>query len=98
MTNPLLTNAPLPLFSKIRPEHVLPAIQETLKNSRNTIETVLKQNSQYTWENLIQPIDEVDEKFSRAWSPVSHLNSVKNSPELREAYEACLPLLSEFST
>ena len=40
----------------------------------------------------------MDEKFSRAWSPVSHLNSVKNSPELREAYEACLPLLSEFST
>jgi oligopeptidase A len=98
MTNPLLTDAPLPLFSQIKPEHVLPAIQETLKNCRNTIETVLKQNSQYTWDNLIQPIDEMDEKFTRAWSPVSHLNSVKNSPELREAYEACLPLLSEYST
>lgn len=98
MTNPLLTKAPLPLFSQIKPEHVLPAIQETLKNSKNTIETVLKQNSQYTWDNLIQPIDEADEKFSRAWSPISHLNSVKNSPELREAYEACLPLLSEYST
>ncbi|MWN32593.1 MULTISPECIES: oligopeptidase A [unclassified Gilliamella] len=98
MTNPLLTKAPLPLFSQIKPEHVLPAIQETLKNCKNTIETVLKQNSQYTWDNLIQPIDEMDEKFSRAWSPISHLNSVKNSPELREAYEACLPLLSEYST
>jgi oligopeptidase A len=98
MTNPLLTDAPLPLFLQIKPEHVLPAIQETLKNCRNTIETVLKQNSQYTWDNLIQPIDEMDEKFTRAWSPVSHLNSVKNSPELREAYEACLPLLSEYST
>lgn len=98
MTNPLLTDAPLPLFSQIKPEHVLPAIQETLKNCRNTIETVLKQNSQYTWDNLIQPIDEMGEKFTRAWSPVSHLNSVKNSPELREAYEACLPLLSEYST
>lgn len=98
MTNPLLTDAPLPLFSQIKPEHVLPAIQETLKNCRNTIEAVLKQNSQYTWDNLIQPIDEADEKFGRTWSPVSHLNSVKNSPELREAYEACLPLLSEYST
>ncbi|MCO6550489.1 MAG: oligopeptidase A [Gilliamella sp.] len=98
MTNPLLTDAPLPLFPQIKPEHVLPAIQETLKNCRNTIEAVLKQNSQYTWDNLIQPIDEADEKFGRAWSPVSHLNSVKNSPELREAYEACLPLLSEYST
>ncbi|OCG59333.1 MULTISPECIES: oligopeptidase A [unclassified Gilliamella] len=98
MTNPLLTDVPLPLFSQIKPEHVLPAIQEALKNCRNTIETVLKQNSKYTWDNLIQPIDEVDEKFSRAWSPVSHLNSVKNSSELREAYEACLPLLSEYGT
>ena len=98
MTNPLLKTTPLPLFSQIKPEHVLPAIQEALKNCRHTIETVLTKNSQYTWNNLIQPIDEMDEKFSRAWSPVSHLNSVKNSPELREAYEACLPLLSEYST
>ncbi|OCG01427.1 oligopeptidase A [Gilliamella sp. wkB112] len=98
MTNPLLTSAPLPLFSQIKPEHVLPAIKETLDNCRHTIETVLQQNSQYTWDNLIQPIDEMDEKFSRAWSPVSHLNAAKNSPELRAAYEACLPLLSEYST
>ncbi|OTQ74588.1 MULTISPECIES: oligopeptidase A [unclassified Gilliamella] len=98
MTNPLLSNSSLPQFSKIKPEHVLPAIQETLNNCRKTIESVLEQNSEYTWDNLIQPIDEMDEKFSRAWSPVSHLNSVKNSPELREAYEACLPLLSEYST
>lgn len=98
MTNPLLKTTPLPLFSQIKPEHVLPAIQEALKNCRHTIETVLTKNSQYTWDNLIQSIDEMDEKFSRAWSPVSHLNSVKNSPELREAYEACLPLLSEYST
>ena len=98
MTNPLLSNSSLPLFSQIKPEHVLPAIKETLNNCRKTIESVLEQNSEYTWDNLIQPIDEMDEKFSRAWSPVSHLNSVKNSPELREAYEACLPLLSEYST
>ena len=98
MTNPLLSNSSLPQFSKIKPEHVLPAIQETLNNCRKTIESVLEQNSEYTWDNLIQPIDEMDEKLSRAWSPVSHLNSVKNSPALREAYEACLPLLSEYST
>ena len=98
MTNPLLSNSPLPRFSQIKPEHVLPAIKETLNNCRKTIETVLEQHSEFTWDNLIQPIDEMDEKFSRAWSPVSHLNSVKNSPELREAYEACLPLLSEYST
>lgn len=36
--------------------------------------------------------------LGRIFSPVSHLNSVKNSPELREAYEQTLPLLSEYST
>ncbi|MDF7666453.1 oligopeptidase A [Orbaceae bacterium ESL0727] len=98
MTNPLLASTPLPLFSQIKPEHILPAIKETLQNCRATIERVVNQNQHYTWDNLIQPIDEVDEKFSRAWSPVSHLNAVKNSPELRDAYEACLPLLSEYGT
>lgn len=97
MTNPLLTPSELPLFSQIKPEHVLPAVKKAIADCREVIEKVVNQTD-YTWDNLIQPIDEVDEKFSRVWSPVSHLNSVKNSAELREAYEACLPLLSEYST
>ncbi|OOF82167.1 oligopeptidase A, partial [Rodentibacter ratti] len=52
----------------------------------------------FTWENFILPLTEASDRLSRAWSPVSHLNSVKNSPELRESYQACLPLLSEYST
>jgi oligopeptidase A len=40
----------------------------------------------------------MDDRLSRAWSPVSHLNSVKNSEELRAAHEHCLPLLSEYHT
>ena len=58
---------------------------------------VLKQ-PHFTWENFIEPLSEAGEHLSRAWSPISHLNSVKNSPELRDAYQACLPLLSEYST
>lgn len=97
MTNPLLTPSELPLFAQIKPEHVLPAVKQAIAHCRDVIEQVVKQDI-YTWDNLIQPIDEADEKFSRVWSPVSHLNSVKNSSELREAYEACLPLLSEYGT
>ncbi|XKM12735.1 oligopeptidase A [Orbaceae bacterium ac157xtp] len=97
MTNPLLTSSELPLFSQIKPEHILPAVKQTIADSREVIEQVVTQTS-YTWDNLIQPIAEADEKFGRVWSPVSHLNSVKNSPELREAYESCLPLLSEYGT
>ena len=97
MTNPLLIQSALPLFSQIKPEHVVPAVKQAIEHCRDVIEQVVNQEH-YTWDNLIQPIDEADDKFSRVWSPVSHLNSVKNSPELREAYEACLPLLSEYST
>lgn len=97
MKNPLLFSTELPLFSQIKPEHVLPAVQQAINHCREVIEKVVNNNN-YTWDNLVQPIDEADDKFSRVWSPVSHLNSVKNSAELREAYESCLPLLSEYST
>ncbi|XNM66307.1 hypothetical protein ACLK2E_19025 [Escherichia coli] len=61
-------------------------------------ERAVAQGAPYTWENLCQPLAEVDDVLGRLFSPVSHLNSVKNSPELREAYEQTLPLLSEYST
>ena len=98
MTNPLLAKSSLPQFSKIKPEHIKPAVEQAIKNSRDTLEKLLSNNTIYTWDNLISPLDEVDDVLGKLWSPVSHLNSVKNSDELREAYEACLPLLSEYGT
>ncbi len=98
MTNPLLAQNSLPQFSKIKPEHIKPAVEQAIKNCRSTLEKLLADNSEYTWDNLVAPLDEVDDELSKLWSPVSHLNSVKNSDELRDAYEACLPLLSEYGT
>lgn len=97
MSNPLLTPFELPPFSQIQPQHIQPAIEEILKESRQQIEKLVQQET-ITWQNFIEPLNEMSEKLQRAWSPVSHLNSVKNSPELRNAYEACLPLLSDYST
>ncbi|MBF0752153.1 MULTISPECIES: oligopeptidase A [unclassified Pasteurella] len=97
MSNPLLNIQGLPPFSQIKPEHIQPAVKTLIQDCRDTIEQVLNQ-PHFTWENFILPLTEVSDRLSRAWSPVSHLNSVKNSPELREAYQACLPLLSEYST
>lgn len=97
MSNPLLNIQGLPPFSQIKPEHIQPAVEKLIQDCRDTIEQVLKQ-PHFTWENFILPLTEVSDRLSRAWSPVSHLNSVKNSPALREAYQACLPLLSEYST
>ncbi|ANF70867.1 oligopeptidase A [[Haemophilus] ducreyi] len=97
MSNPLLHYTGLPAFSKIKAEHIQPAVEAVIQQCRNVIETVA-QIEHPTWENFYIPQAEVSDKFSRVWSPVGHLNGVKNSPELREAYQACLPLLSEYST
>ncbi|RZF91419.1 oligopeptidase A [Pseudoalteromonas sp. CO302Y] len=95
--NPLIGLEGLPPFSKIEPAHVVPALKAAIKECRLTIDKVLAAKS-YTWNDLVLPLEEADDKLSRLFSPVSHMNSVVNSDELREAYEQCLPLLSEYST
>lgn len=98
MNNPLLDNSALPQFSKIKPEHIEPAINQLLAEARSTVEQHLQATNDYTWENLIEPIENIEDKLNKAWSPISHMNSVVNTDELRDAYNACLPKLSEYST
>jgi oligopeptidase A len=99
MINPLLTNnSSLPLFSQIKPEHIEPAITQLLDEARSVVEQQLKTNTRYTWKNLIEPIENAEDRLNKAWSPVSNMNSVVNTDELRLAYNACLPKLSEYST
>ncbi|MGB5718880.1 MAG: oligopeptidase A [Gammaproteobacteria bacterium] len=98
MTNPLLDQNGLPPFSMIKPEHVKPAIEALLAESRQLVEELLQQHSQYSWDNLVEPLDAMDDRINRAWSPVSHMNSVVNSEALRDAYNECLPVLSEYGT
>ena len=98
MTNPLLENTELPQFSKIVPEHVEPAIDQLLVEARLTINNSLQSGGPYTWHNLIEPIEEAEDRLNKAWSPVSHMNSVVNSDAMRDAYNACLGKLSEYAT
>ncbi|MCG9790361.1 oligopeptidase A [Vibrio mediterranei] len=98
MANPLLTFTDLPPFSQIKPEHVKPAVEQAIEACRAKIDEVLEGNTNPTWDNVVAPIEQIDDKLSRLWSPVSHMNSVMNSDELREAYESCLPILSEYGT
>lgn len=98
MNNPLLQTSALPLFSQIKPEHIEPAIDQLLAEARSVVEQHLQAATEYTWENLIEPIENAEDRLSKAWSPVSHMNSVVNSDALRDAYNACLPKLSEYST
>jgi len=98
MDNPLLNLPGLPPFSKIKPEHVEPAIDQLLAEGRALVKSVLESTTPPTWQNLVETLEVEDDKLGRAWSPVSHMNSVVNSDELREAYNTCLPKLSEYAT
>ena len=98
-TNPLLQDFDLPPYSQIKPEHVEPAIEQILADNRAAITSLLQtQQAQPSWDGLVLALDELHARLGRAWSPVSHLNAVCNSAELRAAYEACLPKLSEYWT
>ena len=98
--NPLLETHELPPFEAIRPEHVVPAIDELLAENRHAIEALVERakSEPPRWESLAAPLESLNDRLSRAWSPVSHLNGTMNNPELREAYQACLGKLSEYST
>lgn len=98
MTNPLLTIDSLPPFSQIQPEQVQPAVTQAIADCKQKIADVLAKQEPRTWDSLIAPLEEVNDRLARIWSPVSHLNSVLNSEALRAAHDACLPLLSEFQT
>jgi len=96
MQNPLLDFSGLPRFAAIRPEHVAPAIDTLIAEGRSTIERLAADNAPPTWENFVEPLDDTNERLARAWSQVSHLNVVVNTPELRDAYNAALPAVTQF--
>lgn len=96
--NPLLQMDDLPPFHAINPEHIEPAIDTVLAENRAGVERLLEAGGGNSWANLVAPLEALDDRLSRIWSPVSHMNSVVNNPELREAYEACLPKLSDYAT
>ncbi|OGS99558.1 MAG: oligopeptidase A [Gallionellales bacterium RIFCSPLOWO2_12_FULL_59_22] len=94
--NPLLDFTGLPRFAEIKPEHVAPAIDRLLAENRALIERLLSDSAPPTWQDFIVPMEDANERLSRAWGPVGHLNAVMNSPELREAYNATLPKITQY--
>ena len=98
MSNPLLENLTLPAFSRIRPEHVEPAVDQLLEEHRALLTSLLEKPGGHTWETLFQPLEEKDDQLDRAWSPVRHLHSVADNDALRAAYNVCLPKLTDHAT
>jgi oligopeptidase A len=95
--NPLLQDVPLPRFDAIAPEHVEPAISRLIAEQRARVAQIEAEPNP-TFASVIEPLEELQHRLNRVWSPVGHLNSVMNSEPLRAAYNACLPLLSEYHT
>ncbi|MCD2511847.1 M3 family metallopeptidase [Comamonas endophytica] len=98
MSNPLLDKTDLPLFDRIQPEHVQPAITQLMEQASQALETVTAADFPARWEAIAGVLDVATEKFSSAWGAVSHLNSVADTPELRAAYNEMLPVVTEFWT
>jgi oligopeptidase A len=92
--NPLLDFAGLPRFSEIRPVHVTPAVDQLLTECRDVVQKAAGDPTHPTWASFVAPLEDANEKLGRAWGQVSHLHSVLDSPELREAYNANLPKIT----
>ena len=84
--NPLLDFSGLPRFADIRPEHATPAVDELLAICRKMVEACVADTGEPTWQRFVAPMEDANERLSRAWGQVSHLHGVMDSPELREAY------------
>jgi oligopeptidase A len=98
MNNPLLSFDGLPQFDQIGPEHVASAIAQLLTDANAALETVTAPDFAPSWSGIAVVLDVATERLSRAWGSVSHLNSVLDTPELRAAYNAALPKVTEFYT
>jgi oligopeptidase A len=95
--NPLLIGQGLPPFEKIQPEHVIPAMAQLLGELDREL-TQLEQNLTPTWAGFAEPLTRLGERLNWSWGAVAHLMSVKNSPELRQAYETIQPQVVQFYT
>ena len=98
--NPLLATSGLPAFHRILPEHVEHAVLTTLEANRVELEELLAaaEGTDLDFDAAVLPIERLSERLHRVWSPVAHLQSVANTPELRAAYNACLPAISRYAT
>ena len=98
MTNPLLDFSALPLFDRITPADVEPAITQLLEKADVALAQVTQDDFPADWVHISKVLDTATEQLGRAWGAVSHLQSVADTPELRAAYNAQLPKVTEFWT
>ncbi len=92
--NPLLNRDTLPSFSKIKHDHITSAVDTIITENKQAINQIELNSADPSWENFVVPLEIIDEKLSRVWSQIGHLNSVVNSEELRKEYNKNLGKIS----
>jgi oligopeptidase A len=97
MTTSQPTTLDLPRFSAIRIDQIEETIKNLLDRNRTELNALLAGGAS-TWESLVVPLEEMQHRLSRTWSPIGHMNGVVNSDELRAAYNNCLPHLTAWYT
>ena len=95
--NPLLISHDIPLFREITPSHIKPALESIITENQQAIELLAKIENP-GWDTFIHPFEELDERLSKMWDTVSHLNSVIDDEKFRESYRNCLPIISDYAT
>lgn len=94
--NPLLRFQHLPPFAEIRAEHIKPALAQVLEQNLAEMERLIAEAKPYTWDNFVRPLEDLNDRVDLVWGPAQHLHSVADSEALRQAYNDCLPLLSDY--
>jgi oligopeptidase A len=96
--NPLLDFSGLPRYGSIQPEHVAPAIDQILAENRAVIARLADESTAASWYEFAEPLENANERLSRAWGTVAHLHAVDDSPAIRDAYNASLPKVTQYRT
>ena len=79
------------------PSHIQPALESIITENQQAIELLAKIENP-GWDTFIHPFEELDERLSKMWDTVSHLNSVIDDEKFRESYRNCLPIISDYAT
>lgn len=95
--NPIYDVPEFPEYDKIKPEHVKPAIDQLIKEAEAAMAKA-EAAPEASWEFVINTRNEICRRLTRSFGVISHMMSVCNSEEWREAYEAVLPGIISFST
>ncbi len=96
--NPLLEDVDLVRYEAVDANHIVPAVLRVLADARETIDRLQHDDAEPTWSGFLEPFEAATERVGHVWSAVSHLGAVVDSPELRRAYNECLPRVTEFWT